>query len=205
MHTRPPTNATKLSSRRERPVLWILLVTLGRCNLSPIPIHALRNKYIVRTKRSSKKVKNEALMLPLRDFLRFTSRLVKFYLTLQSNSRTSPPASRTSSPRCLLSLLLFVFALILVHLPLPLSLSIPSLPTTTTPPQFPLQSPRNLSTNPRMLILPHAPIPIPFPPLFQIPIDNASAYAPPARARADEVPGAWFESWIGRVCIVVLR
>jgi hypothetical protein len=98
MHTRPPTNATKLSSRRERPVLWILLVTLGRCNLSPIPIQALRNKYIVRTKRSSKKVKNEALMLPLRDFLRFTSRLVKFYLTLQSNSRTSPPASRTSSP-----------------------------------------------------------------------------------------------------------
>ena len=101
------------------------------------------------------------------------------------------------------------------HLPFSLSLSIltapilPILLTTTTatsttvplPPQLPLQPPRHLRTNTRVLVLPHPAIPIPFPAFLQIPINDAAAHALPARAGADEVPGAGFQGRCGGVVV----
>uniref|UniRef100_A0A0S1MJU8 Secreted protein n=1 Tax=Phakopsora pachyrhizi TaxID=170000 RepID=A0A0S1MJU8_PHAPC len=52
--------------------------------------------------------------------------------------------------------------------------------TAPFPPQLALQPPWNLSTNSRVLVLPHPTIPVPFSPFLQIPIDNAAAHAPPA-------------------------
>ena len=49
-----------------------------------------------------------------------------------------------------------------------------------------------------MLVLPHPAIPIPFPTLLQVPVDDAAAHALPARAGADEVPSAGFQV---RMCV----
>jgi hypothetical protein len=53
-----------------------------------------------------------------------------------------------------------------------------------------------------MLILPHPAIPIPFPALSQIPVDDAAAHALPAGAGADEVPGSGFERGWGGLVVV---
>ena len=107
-------------------------------------------------------------------------RYLHLILHFRHNSSTS---SKQSFLPFLTLALLTPLLLVLLLLPLPFTL----------PPQLPLQPSRNLSTRPRMLILPHAPIPIPLPPLRQIPIYNAAADTLPAGTWTDEMPGPWFE------------
>lgn len=138
------------------------------------------------------------LAINLSSFLRiymFTSQQICERGTKKRDHEGNPPSSRFLPLALLAPTLLSLTATLLR----------PTTTTTTISPQLPLQPPRNLSTNTRMLILPHPTIPIPLSPLFQIPIDDTSTHPSPARAGTDEVPGAGLQLlWRGLLAFVVL-